>query len=190
MSDSLLRKEFKKSDVERVRNLVRGNYDNSTKSIVGFSGESYQEKHKEGDVWEEDGKTWTIEDGVRVSVSKLSRARELVRIPLTCPKCGKTMNTRLDKKMYPIHGMCFDCVTKFEDGLRRAGLYKQYEEEMIKGNIKSFVADLKERINAMRNDTKVEITTDEGSVEDWGRVSTMLLDGLDEWASLLLEHTD
>lgn len=188
MSESLLRKEFKKSDVERVRNLVRGTYGNSTKDVVGYSSKADLEKHKEGDVWEEDGKSWTIEDGLKVSVSKLSRARELVKLPLTCPKCGGRMGTRLDKKMYPIHGVCFNCVTKFEDELRRAGLYKEYEKQMMENNMKSFLIDLKSKVKALKENPDVEVVTDEGSLEKWGRLSDSILDGLDKQIEALSEH--
>lgn len=188
MSESLLRKEFKKSDVERARNLISGNYSNSTKTIVGYAENRLPEKHNEGDVWEEGGKQWTIEDGLKVSVSKLEKARKIGNIPLLCPKCGKPMTTRLDKKMYPIHRMCFDCVVKFEDDLKRAGLYQEYERQMISKNIQSFVTDLKSRIESMKSESKVTITTDEGTLEDWGTVSSALVDGLEEWANLLSEQ--
>lgn len=186
MSESLLKKDFKKSDVQRFRNLVNGEYGAATKTQIGYETSSEVE-HKEGDIWESGGKTWTIEDGLKVSVSKLQKARSYIKMPLTCPNCGKAMNTRLDEKMYPIHGMCFDCVTKFEDDLKRAGLYKEYEKQMMSKNIGKFVEDLKARIQAMREDTEVKITTDEGTVENWGKASTQVIEGLEQWANLLTE---
>lgn len=188
MADSLLQKDFRESDIRRFRNLVNNNYGAATKDQVGYEVITSQEEHVEGDVWQEGGKTWTIEDGVKISVSKLQSARSFLKVPILCPRCGKPMNKRLDKKMYPIHGVCFDCVTVFEDDLKRAGLYKQYEQQMINNNISSFVKDLKDRITAMKNDTDVKITTDEGTVEHWGKASTMLVDGLEEWAKLLSEQ--
>ena len=187
MSESLLNKTFSEKDLQRARNIITGNSGTSTQTVVGY--EKIEVEHKEGDVWEENGKTWTIEDGVKVSVSKIQRARDLVKMPLVCPKCGKPMSTRYDKKMYPIHGMCFDCVTKMEDELRRAGLYKQYEKEMMDGNIKGFVRDMKARIEDMKSDLDVTTVTGEGEQESWGRLSTQMIDHLEEWASILLEKT-
>ena len=59
--DNVLKKEFQKQDVERLRNLVQGKYGEKTRSSVGFSKKS--EFHKEGDIWESDGRTWTIKNG-------------------------------------------------------------------------------------------------------------------------------
>lgn len=190
MSESLLKKEFSKSDVQRARNLVKGHYGDSTKIQVGYQ-QVCEERHKEGDIWtDSSGKTWTIEDGIKIAVTKLQKARDMVSIPLTCPKCGKPMNTRYDKKMYPIHGMCFDCVIRMEDDLKRAGLYKQYEKDIVSGNIRSFVQELKDRIQMMRSDLDVKITTDEGTVENWGRISTQMIEGLEEWAQMLTDKLD
>ena len=185
MSESLLKKEWREEDIKRVRNLITGYYGNSTKDIVGYTHK--EESHKEGDVWTDlSGKTWTIKDGLKQSVSKLSEVRAALKMPLTCPKCGKAMNTALDKKMYPIHGFCFDCVCKMEDDLKRAGLYKQYEKELVGGNIQNFVQELKDRIRHISG-AKVDYTTDLGEVEDWGDVSDDLVKSLDQWANLLTE---
>lgn len=184
MSESLLKKEWKEEDIKRVRNLITGHYGKGTKDIVGYSKK--EETHKEGDVWEENGKTWTIENGLKHTVSKLHGVREALRMPLTCPKCGKALNTALDRKMYPIHGFCFDCVCRMEDDLKKAGLYKEYEATMVSGNIKNFVQELKGRITTLRG-VKVEYTTEQGELEDWGSISDDLMDSLDTWAKLLEE---
>lgn len=191
MGESLLRKEFKKSDVERVRSLVKGNYGDSTQTVIGFQKKSERVEHKEGDVWEDsNGKKWTIEDGIRVAVSKLELSRKLSNIPLLCPKCGKSLNTRLDKKVFPIHGFCYDCLVKFEDDLKRAGLYKEYEKQMLTKNIRSFVEDLKSRIKDMKDGTKVTVSAEDGTLESWGTASSVFVDGLESWAKLLTEQLD
>ena len=38
--DSLLKKEFKVSDVERIRNIVNGAYTKGTKTMIGYDGNS------------------------------------------------------------------------------------------------------------------------------------------------------
>ena len=48
--DSVLKKEFKKEDVARVRNLVNKDYTSATKQQLGYS--KTQKRYKEGDVWE------------------------------------------------------------------------------------------------------------------------------------------
>ena len=49
MSESLLKKEFKKSDVERVRNLVNKDFTAKTKTQLGYRKST--EHHMEGDIW-------------------------------------------------------------------------------------------------------------------------------------------
>ena len=58
----MLKKDFKVKDVERLRNLIKGKYGEKTRSSVGFS--KADTFYKEGDVWESDGRTWTIKDGI------------------------------------------------------------------------------------------------------------------------------
>lgn len=184
MGESLLKKEFSKSDVQRIRNLVQGKYGDSTQTIVGYSGPAYQE-HKEGDVWEQDGKTWTIQEGVRFPITKLNKARELTRIPLACPKCGKALNTKLDKKMYPIHGMCFDCVLKMEQDLKDQGLYEAYEQAMIQGNLLGFAKRVRDAVKDLQEHTEMGVSTDEGTYESWGKVPKHFLDMLNDWVDFL-----
>jgi len=64
MKDNVLKKEFQKRDVERLRNLVKGKHGDKTTAGIGYNGKT-KEDYKEGDVWQENGKTWTIKDGIR-----------------------------------------------------------------------------------------------------------------------------
>ena len=188
-NESLLKKEFKQSDVQRVRNLVNKDFTAGTKQQSGYKKSS--ERHKEGDVWEEGGKQWTIKNGIKQNITKLDAAKKAIRIPLTCPKCGGSMKHHLAKKMYKIHGFCFDpCTVEMEASLRRAGLYKQYEERMMQGNMKAFAKDVEEwAIDLISSqDTFV---TEQGDVEDWKSNSTKskeILTNVRQYLSHLSEH--
>ena len=185
MEDSLLRKEFRKSDVQRARNLLTGKFGDSTQTVVGYQKTNVV--HKEGDVWEEDGKTWTIKNGLRSPVTKLLRAREISRIPLACPKCGKALSTRLDKKMYPIHGMCFDCVLRMEQSLKEQGLYEVYEQAMVNGNLLAFATRVRDAAKDLFENPDVFVAADEGSSEHWGKIPKQFLDSLEDWVKFLSE---
>lgn len=186
MSESLLKREFDKSTVQRCRNLISGDYGASTQVVVGYEKVS-EGGHKEGDTWEEGGKTWTIKNGLKRSTGKLVKAREYVAVPWSCPRCGKIMNSEFDKKMYKVHGMCSDCTVKMEDDLKRAGLYSKYEKSLILGNVSSFVEELQDRIEALNSDVDTKIATEDGLVEDWGRASNDLVNSLKEWKGMLVE---
>lgn len=187
--ESLLKKEFKQSDVQRVRNLVNKDFTAQTKSQTGYQ-KAYKH-HKEGDVWEESGKTWTIKNGIRQNITKLDSVKELAKIPLCCPKCGNRMKKRLDSKMYKIHGFCFDCVIDYEASLQKAGLFEEYESKMTQGNIKAFISDLEGWITESLED-KISIVTEQGDVEDWGALSTgykdQVREDLKNYLDLLREH--
>ena len=167
--DSVLKKEFKQSDVQRVRNIVNKDFTAKTKSQTG-----YQKKftrHTEGDVWEENGKSWTIKNGIKQNITKLDSAKKAMRIPLACPKCGGSMKHHLAKKMYKIHGFCFDCTLQYEAELRKAGLFKKYEASMINGSIDAFAKDLTSWVNEYSVQSS-SFVTEQGVIEDWNSNTT------------------
>ena len=139
-NESLLKKEFKESDIQRVRNIVNKDFTKKTKIQSGY--QKNKSRYKEGDIWEEGGKTWTIKNGIKQNITKLDGAKKALRVPLSCPKCGGPMGHHLAKKMFKIHGFCFNCTVDMEADLRKAGLYEDYERRMITGNIKEFVKDI------------------------------------------------
>ena len=87
-NDSVLKKEFKQNDVQRLRNLVQGKYGDRTTMGTGYS--KAKEFHDEGDIWEEDGRNWTIKNGVKQNITKLDKAKEGIVLPLFCPTCARS----------------------------------------------------------------------------------------------------
>jgi hypothetical protein len=187
--ESLLKKEFKQSDVQRVRNLVNKDFTSKTKAQSGYKKAS--DRHREGDVWEESGKKWTIKNGIKQNITKLDAAKKAIRIPLTCPKCGGSMKHWLAKKMYKIHGFCFDpCTVEMEANLRKAGLYKQYEERMMQGNMKAFAHDVEQWAIDLVNASDSYVT-EAGDIEDWKSNSSekkKILDNVKNYVTQLSEH--
>ena len=187
--ESLLKKEFKQSDIQRVRNLVKKDFTSGTKLQTGYKKSS--ERHKEGDVWEENGKQWTIKNGLKQNITKLDAAKKSIRIPLTCPKCGGSMKHWLNKKMYKIHGFCFDpCTVTYETDLKHAGLYKQYEERMIQGDMKAFIKDVEQWATDLVN-SQDTFVTEAGDVEDWKSNSSKskeVLNNVKDYIKHLSEH--
>lgn len=187
--ESLLKKEFKQSDVERIRNIVKKDFISSTKLQSGY--QKIQPRHKEGDVWEEGGKSWTMKNGIKQNITRLDQAKKAIRLPLTCPKCEGSMKHWLAKKMYNIHGFCFNCTVEYEASLRKAGLYEQYEKSMMSGNISGFIKDIENWFLESLED-KGNFVTEEGDVEDWGRMSNKFKEkitkDLKEYTKLLRNH--
>ena len=189
--ESLLKKEFTSKDVNRARNLVKKDFSAKTVDGVGYS--KAQIAYKEGDVWEESGRNWTIKDGIRQNITKLDSAKKALQIPLACPKCKGTMNYYLSQKMYKIHKMCFDCVIDYEAELRKAGLYESYEKNMMQGSMKAFARDVEQWVleTVMSTNTFV---TEQGDVEDWNsnnsKFKEQITKNLQEYLKHLKSHID
>lgn len=162
----VMKKSISESKVKRMRNLATKKYSAKTEIRAGYT--TRRLKRKEGEVWQEAGKTWTIKNGIKQTVSKLSMARKSVRTPLCCPKCGGSMKHHLSQKMYKIHGMCFNCVVKFETQLKIDGEYDNYSRSIMKGNYASWLKDMNEEYNEFLNsDFGRQYITEAGHIEDW-----------------------
>ena len=188
--ESQLKKEFDSKAVNRARNLV--NKDFNKRTTVGTGYEKKREKHSEGDIWEEDGRTWTIKNGVKQNVTRLDSAKKLAQVPLTCPNCGGSMKHHLAKKMYKIHGFCFECTVDMEANLRKAGLYEQYEKQMMQGNMHAWAQGLEQWVEDQVNESMTFVTED-GTAEDWRGNNSQkgkLLKGMYEYLKHLKEHLE
>jgi hypothetical protein len=167
-NESMLQKDFKQRDVQRMRNLITKNYGDKTVTQAGYTKEIVE--HKEGDVWEENGKQWTIKNGLKQNITRLDNIKKSLIIPLTCPNCSKPMkNDTLNKKMWPIHKMCFDCVITMETKLKREGKFEEYESNMTKKGIETYIKELEEALLELSLSTTEDesIVTESGDIEHW-----------------------
>ena len=166
MSDNMLKKEFRVRDVQRMRNLVTKNYSDKTTTQVGYTKK--QENYQEGDVWEVDGKQWTIKNGIKQTITKFDKVRKIVSAPLLCPKCSQLMKNKLDTKMYPIHNMCFECVIKMETKLKLQGKFEQYQLDMNKRSLEYHLKEMENVLLELLIDQSEEsFVTEAGDIETW-----------------------
>ena len=148
-----------------MRNLISGKEGNKVGTSVGYSKE--QTHHEEGDIWEIDGRKWTIKNGIKQNITKLDKAKKAHRMPIFCPSCGSKMSTDFDTPYYKIHKKCFNCVVEFEHQLRTAGLYEIYENKIINSDLEGFIKDFKLFIEAELALTNNGFITEQGDVEKW-----------------------
>jgi hypothetical protein len=160
-----LNKEFKRTDVNRLRNLIQGKTGDSTGTQIGYN--TKQEDYKEGDVWTEGRKTWTIKNGIKQTVSKLDKIKKEVFMPLCCPECGNVMKKRLDKPNYNIHKKCFDCVVDFEHKLKIKGEYKTYIKTLEAKNSLDIVSEMESYLLDAINTSNSGFVSEDGVVERW-----------------------
>jgi len=162
---SVLKREFKEKDVNRIRNLVNKKHNDKTGISVGY--DKKYSKYSEGDVWEENGKKWTIKNGIKQNVTKLDALKKSILFPLACPCCSKQMDENLDKKFYNFHGKCFNCVVQYETQLKIEGKYEEYEKNILNKNINSYVGEIQDFIDNLSNENNSEFVTEYGEVEKW-----------------------
>ena len=167
MEESKLQREFKGRDVQRMRNIITKDYNAKTTTQVGYT--KAQVEHKEGDIWEEDGKKWTLKNGIKQTVTRFDSLKKAINLPIACPKCSKGMKTTtLNKKMWPIHSMCFDCVITMETELKRTGQYEAYVRDLTTRGIKTYVKDLEDALLEIALiDSNEGFVTEAGDIEKW-----------------------
>ena len=162
----MLKKEFRKKDVNRARNLIRGKSNSSTGVQIGYGKKHID--YKEGDVWTENKKTWTIKNGIKQTVSKLDKIKKEVHTPLCCPKCNKVMKHRLDKPNYRIHKMCTNCVIDFEGKLKhKPGRYEKYLKELELRNKLTLLDNIEESLLEIANISNSGFVSEDGVIEKW-----------------------
>jgi len=166
MGDNLLKKEFKTRDVQRMRNIITKNTSDKTGTQVGYT-KAYED-HKEGDVWEERGKKWTIKNGIKQTVTRFDNIKKKVFAPITCPNCNKPMTKgQLDKYMFSIHQKCSDCVIEYETKLKVKGEYKEYEREMIKKGVEYHIKEMEGVLLELLMNNNEQFVTENGEIEEW-----------------------
>ena len=165
--ESRLQKDFKSRDVQRMRNLITKNYGDKTITQAGYTKQSVE--HKEGDIWEETGKTWTIKNGLKQTMTRLDNIKKSILLPIVCPSCSKAMsNDMLNKKMWPIHKMCFDCVINMEGKLKREGKFEEYQRNMVHSGIRTHIKEMEDLLLELALGTSKEsFVTEAGDVEEW-----------------------
>ena len=161
----MLKKEFKRTDVDRMRNLITGKAGASSETQVGYSKKRVD--YKEGDVWVENKKTWTIKDGIKQTISKMDAIKKEIFMPLCCPKCSKVMKKRLDKPNYKVHKMCFDCVIDYEHKLRIRGEYDDYIKQLKLKNNLTQIDEAENMFLELANQSNDGFISEHGEVERW-----------------------
>ena len=161
----MLKKQFKEKDVERMRNLIKGKSGERTISGVGYTKQN--EFHEEGDVWEADGRTWTIKDGIKQNITKLDQAKKTHKLPMFCPSCNKLTYEHRDKNVYKIHGKCLNCVIDMEHDLKQQGIWEEYKNNINNADIDGLVEMYKNWMFEQINKENNSWITEKGDKEKW-----------------------
>lgn len=189
MSEHNLKKEFSKRDVQRMRNIITGNASSNTGVQIGYSKQ--QQDYQEGDVWEENGKKWTIKNGIKQTITKHDKLRQLATMPLSCPTCHKPLkNNDINKKMWNIHHMCLDCVVNMEAKIKLDGKWGEYEKQIMNANKNSMIDDFEASVEEFLKMQNESYFTEQGDIESWGggKVNEEEIKNVKEYIKKLREH--
>jgi hypothetical protein len=175
----MLKKEFDRKTVSKLRKLISHKGLEKTITGVGYTKKSI--KYSEGDIWEENGKQWTIKNGIKQNITKLDKAKKYGITPLFCPCCNKQMKHRFDNDFYRIHKKCYNCVIEFETDLKRLGLFEEYQKNIHNSDIDNFIKDFKIFVEEQLLN-KESYITEQGIEQKWsgGYDIKKILDSLDE----------
>jgi len=168
-----MKKASGKSNIEIVKNYLSGEHP--------FTQVAYtpppEQKHKDGDVWTDKNGTEWIQVGASKISKKLYDTRELTRqICSVCQRDVSWSSNKNDMKFFNKTGKCYDCVIEEEHQMRLNGTFETYEKIKVIRNQKSFLLELKQKIEESLNwlnnkSNKIEYLNEDGTSEQWTDVS-------------------
>ena len=164
MKDNILKKEFVKKDVQRLRNVLKGKAGERTVDGIGYT--KTHEVRKEGDVWTENGREWTIKDGLKQNITRLDKAKE-VSMPMFFPSCKKIMNQNNDKLFWDNYRRCYNCHVDFEHDLKLNGLWDDWKKAMTNNAVDDYIKNYKSWAEEMLTNSNQGFVTEAGDVENW-----------------------
>jgi hypothetical protein len=169
-------RERRNKTIEEVNRMMKGipKGQDTKKIIFSMYIPEKEPDRKIGDKWvDKDGKEWERTEFGVTAIPKIDRA-ELIRegylMPDWCPRCKNPMKHWLDRKMWPIHNMCFNCVTEMETDLRAKGQYQEYERQKVMANVRSFYNDVMDSRDDIVKTFRGSYVNSFGDVEKWDNV--------------------
>ena len=164
--ETLLNRQFTEREVQRMRNIVTKKTSERTHIQAGY--ESHV-KRQEGDIWEENGKTWTIKNGVKRTISKLNKFKSTSIMPLTCPQCNEHLNRNSDyvKHMFKLTHKCPKCVTREESDMKLAGTWEEYCKKMYAQNHLHILEQTEKEFDDFVNHGFESFMSETGEIETW-----------------------
>lgn len=164
--ETLLNREFTEREVQRMRNIITKKHGDKTSILAGYESGVVRQ---EGDIWEADGKTWTLKNGIKKSIPKLSKFKQEAIMPLTCPECNEHLSRDSDyvKHLFKLKHKCPKCVAKEESNLKLTGEFDEYAKKMYAQNHLHAIDEAEQGFDDFVNHGFEKYMSELGEIENW-----------------------
>ena len=170
MKDTVLKKQFQEKDIKRMRNLIKGEGSKATQIQLGYKKNIVD--RAEGDIWEENGRKWTIKNGIKKNFTKNNLVK-LASAPLFCPSCNKIMNKQHDSFFYRFRQTCMDCFYDWQTEMKIEGKWEEYKKNANNKDLEYMKQEITQYFDAFTNYSDESYITEAGDVEKWvGKTNT------------------
>lgn len=171
----------KLQNIKAVKEMLTGTHKFQRRTTVGYEKKKDTKTRKVGEIWEEtspngDVIEWEQKQGYRVKRRKITKILDKVREELnqypncydTCEKKKTAKYTQHDKKIRDVHGMCLDCLARYETYLKANGEFEEYERKRHLESATSFFKDAEVEKEIIKKALDaIEYVEEDGSKEVW-----------------------
>jgi hypothetical protein len=171
----------KLQNVKAVKEMLAGQHRIQRRTTVGYEPKKDIRTRKIGEIWDEvmpngDVIEWEQKKGYKVKRRKNTKILDKVREELNqypncydnCEKKKTAKYTQYDKKIRDVHGMCLDCLARYETYLKANGEFAEYERKRHLESATSFFKDAEKEKEIIKQALEsIEYVEEDGSKEVW-----------------------
>lgn len=182
-------------NIKVVTEMLEGRHRTQTRTTVGYQPIKEIKVREVGEVWEEVSPegivtVWEQKKGYRVKRSANAGALQQVRDFLKqypncyedCEKRQTRKYTRYDDNTRIIHGMCLDCLARYETELKIKGEFTEYERHKKLDSLQNWFKDAEKEKNILKAAiADGSFAEQDGTLEKWSPENiTAFLEKMDE----------
>ena len=163
--------------VKAVQNKIKNKFFSDKTQISMFESEKSKDAKardslKVGETYtDSEGRIWTRDEAGFLK-NKTNFIGKYTK-PMFCPEddCGRILRGKADDRMWILRGKCHICVINDEAKIRQAGKWEEYQQSIIEGNAKAWVADMenlaKDWLETQSQEQVQFIMNSGGELETW-----------------------
>lgn len=168
-------------NIKVIKEMLEDRHRTQTRTTVGYLPEKDKKRREVGEIWQEtlgNGTVveWEQKNGYRIKRSVNGHIFQQVRDFLKqypncytdCEKKKTGKYSRYDENTRMIHGMCLDCLSKYETLLKINGEYEEYERKKKLDSLENWFKDAeKEKDIIKKAISSGQFVEQDGTLEKW-----------------------